>query len=270
MTIKIKAVGLLLLLALVCPSARSENNKTDNGIEEKEKGFITNTFSLSAGKAMRADTYLTPMHYNGWVSGFGYEHVRGLKRHPLLWTLNTGLLFDRTQNPVGNAEMLGLQLNARWSMAYRWELNKVFEVGAGGSTWLNAGVLYLSRNGNNPAAANASWTVGATAYATACFKLGKMPVRALYTADLPLVGAMFAPDYGQLYYEIYMGENKGLFTAAYWGKYLRFNQRLSFDLKIGRKWMRLGYEFDIVSTKVRGIVTRRMNNMFVLGLTIGE
>lgn len=250
-------------VALLCLAALMAQAQEDHPTPVK----VNNAFSIGLGSAHRADTYLSPLHYTGWSSELNYEHFHAFSRIPALWGLNVGLIVDRTENPVRNSAMLGAQFEARWTMMRRWEFGKRYQVGIGGATTLNAGALYLRRNGNNPVAANASWTADISAYGSARFKIGRMPVTALYRATLPVVGAMFAPDYGQLYYEIYLGDSNGLFTGAYWGRYFRLDQRVTVDMKVGRKWLRVGYGADILSTKVKGIVSRRIDHTFVLGIT---
>ena len=228
---------------------------------------VSNAFMLEAGAAHRADTYLTPLHYSGWTAKLAYEHAANFSGAPLFWTLDAQVQLDRTLNPVRNSAMLGAQLLLRWSAIRSWRLGtSPFTLGAGGSTTLDVGALYLSRNGNNPVAANASWTVDAAAFASCRFRVGRLPVTAIYNARLPLAGAMFAPDYGQLYYEIYMGDSKGIFSAAYWGRYFRLDQRITFDLKVNNKNLRLGYGCDILSTKVHHIVGRRIDHTFIIGI----
>ena len=237
---------------------------------EGNNGLVQNSFMLETGSAHRADTYLSPLHYDGWSGALGYSHSRAFQTKPLMWRLDVSLDIDHTDNPVRNAVMLGLQFETRWSFLKRWRVAKMVEVGAGAATTLDAGALYLSRNGNNPVAANASWTVDASAYASACFRIGDMPVTTTYRANLPVIGAMFAPDYGQLYYEIYLGDSKGIFTGAYWGRYFRLDQRVTAELTLRPgKSLLLGYGADILSTKVNGIVTRRINHSFIVGLTVG-
>lgn len=236
--------------------------------DEGDFNTISNSFMLGVGTAHRADTYLTPLHYTGTVTGVDYEHFRIARRIPLAWSLTAGLDIDRTENPVRNSVMLGAQFEVEAAVYRRFSAGRRVRFGIGGCTVLDAGALYLSRNGNNPVAANASWTVGVAGYATASFRIGRMPVVATYKAELPVVGAMFAPDYGQLYYEIYLGDTAGIFSGAWWGRYFRINQRLSLDLKIRHKYLRIGYAPEIQSTKVNGVVSRRINHTFVLGLTI--
>lgn len=228
---------------------------------------VTNAFTFGIGTAHRADTYLTPLHYDGQGITLGYEHFRAMKSRPWLWHFEASLSGDRTLNPPRNSTMYGAQVEGLAGALRRYTVAKGIEAGFGPATTLDAGALYLSRNGNNPVAANASWTVGLGGYAAARFRLGRLPMTAVYRASLPVAGVMFAPDYGQLYYEIYLGDRRGLVAGAWWGRYFRLNQCVTLDIKVRRKNVRLGYGCDVLSTKVRGIVSRRINHEFVLGIS---
>lgn len=229
---------------------------------------ITNIFSMSGGSAHRADTYLTPLRYNGWNISVGYEHSLKFKSRPLMWVLDVETRFDNTRNRARNSTMLGAQFMARWALMWLRNFGTRYELGVGGSTTLDAGALYLRRNGNNPVAANASFTIDVTAQFAVNFNLGRVPAVASYRAVLPVAGVMFTPDYGQLYYEIYMGDTKGLFGPAVWGRYFRLDQMLALDLEIGPHSLRVGYSPDIVSTQVNGIVSRRIDHNFVIGIKL--
>ena len=229
---------------------------------------VTSTFMLKAGSSHRADTYLTPLKYDGWNAGFEYERFQAPRFSPDRWVmaLNIGVDVDRTMNMVRNATMWGASLEGRWALWRRWNPVPRLTVGAGGSTTLNVGALYQARNGNNPVAAQASWTVDLSAMASWRFKIGKIQAVALYRASLPFIGAFFAPDYGQLYYEMYLGDTSGLVSAACWGRYFRFDQRLTVDLRLGGTTLRLGYSFEGGSTKVHSIVTQRVDHLAVIGV----
>jgi hypothetical protein len=84
---------------------------------------------------------------------------------------------------------------------------------------------------------------------------------------LPVTGAFFSPDYGELYYEIYLGNHSGLAHAAWFGNYFRLDNLLTADLRLGSTNLRLGYRADVMSTKVNNIVTRRVTHSFVIGVS---
>ena len=259
-----KRVVISILLMLASFSLRA----TETDSAEITIRPVTSTFMLKAGSSHRADTYLTPLKYEGWNAGFEYERFQAPRFAPERWimALNMGFDVDRTMNVVRNAAMWGAGLEGRWALWHRWNPIPAVTVGAGGSTTLDVGALYQSRNGNNPVAAQASWTVDLSVMAAGRFKIGRIPAVVLYRASLPFIGAFFAPDYGQLYYEMYLGDTSGVVSVARWGRYFRFDQRLTIDFRLGSTTLRLGYSFDGGSTKVHSIVTRQVRHSAVIGV----
>ena len=229
---------------------------------------VLSSWMLTTGPAHRADTYLSPLHYRGWNIGVGYERFQATGFAPDRWVraLDIDVNVDRRLNPVRNSELWGAGLSGRWALMRRYSIRPDVDLGIGGATSLDVGALYMSRNGNNPVAANASWTIDLSAYAVWRFNIGRLPVVALYRATLPVVGAFFSPDYGQLYYEIYLGDSGGVVRPAYWGSYFSLDQRLTVDLRLGSTSLRLGYGVNIRSTKADDIISRRINHVAVIGV----
>ncbi len=229
---------------------------------------VLSAYTLEIGSAHIAETYLSPLKYSGTGFAFNYERMQAMRFNPekFVMQLQTRLDFQRTRNPARNATMLRLALDARWGMARRWHVADVWTVIAGGSTRIEAGVLYNARNSNNPAAVKAAWTVnalGAVAYAT---NLKKVPVCLRYQAELPLTGMFFSPQYGELYYEIYLGNHKGLLRGAWPGNYFGLNNLLTADFRFGGTTLRLGYRLNVQSVKASDIVTRRIEHYAVVGV----
>ncbi len=229
---------------------------------------VYSAYMLEAGTGHLADTYLTPLHYNGVHLGLLYERTQAMKFSPESWVqqLVIGLDGDITENPAKNANMYYGALQASWRMMRRWQLPYNLTLGFGGAATLDGGCLYLDRNGNNPAQAICSITVDASAYAAWKHRLGKMPFTLRYQVVLPVTGAFFAPDYGQLYYQIYLGDRDHLAHAAWWGNFFRMDNMLSADLHFGATTLRLGYRAEIFSSKVNDIVSRNISHSFVLGV----
>ncbi|MBR4721944.1 MAG: hypothetical protein IK053_02695, partial [Muribaculaceae bacterium] len=80
-------------------------------------------------------------------------------------------------------------------------------------------------------------------------------------------GAFFSPEYGQLYYEIYMGDNKNLAHFAHFGNYFSMENLVSVDMQFGKTALRLGYRGNILSTKVNNITSRDITHALVVGIT---
>ena len=98
-------------------------------------------------------------------------------------------------------------------------------------------------------------------------RLGSLPVTFRYRLRMPLTGMFFSPQYGELYYEIYLGNRSGLVRAAWPGNFLRLDNLLSADLHFGATTLRLGYRLDYSSSKASHIVTRRLSHCAVVGIT---
>ncbi len=230
------------------------------------------SYMLEFGSARLADTYLTPLSYDGWHAGFYYDRMQAMKFSPEKWTmqLNAGLKFDRTQNPARNATMLNLAIDASWGMLRRFSdaFTPGLSLAAGPQAGINAGCLYLSRNGNNPASAKAAITLNVTALAAYKTRIGHLPLTFSYQPSLACLGVFFSPDYGQLYYQIYLGERSGLTHCAWWGDYFALDNRVNADIHLGSTTLRLGYHGNLLSTKVNNLVTNAFTHSFTIGVTL--
>lgn len=230
---------------------------------------VTSSYVLGVGGARLADTYLTPIIYKGWGVNFDYSRLQAMKFSPEKWVMQLSIGGDIAKglNPVKNSTMWEAMIHADWAMMRRWTFPCLLTLGAGGFTGIEGGALYNSRNGNNPAAAKGSWTIGARAYATYPFKIGRIRMLARWQGSLPVTGIFLSPEYGELYYEIYLGNHSGLVHGAWWGNYFRTSNEFSVDICCGTNWLRLGYRNDLLSTRVNDITSRLVKNYFVIGLS---
>ena len=257
-----------LLLAAGCPL-------TGRGQEVLRP--VTTAVTVEAGSAHLADSYLSPLRYSGWAVGLTYDRWQAMGFSPERWVrqLNIFAQFAQTRNPVGNALMQNFQVRGSWGMMYRLPLeglsfpkgNGRFTFLAGGSTTLNLGLDYLQRNGNNPVAAQAAWTLNLTAALRWSFTLGRLPVTLSYQPVLPFIGLFFSPAYGEPYYEIYLGNRKGLVHCGWWGNRFVLENNVALDLRFGATALRLGYHGYILNSKASNIVNRQYTHAFVLGVS---
>lgn len=230
---------------------------------------VLSSYTVMAGSAHRADTYLTPLKNRGWNVGVDYQRWQVARWGGEQWVnnLELSLQASHTGRVKGVYSMWGADVNALFASMKRWPLTPALTVGTGPSAQIMAGALYRSRNGNNPVAARARITAGVQAYASLNLKVGQLPVNLLYKANLPVAGAFFAPDYGQLYYEIYMGDTSGLVAPAVWGPFFALDQQLTIDLRFGATSLRLGYGVDISLTKAHDIVSRNITHNALVGIS---
>ena len=242
-----------------------------SGAQEPEEIVrpVMSAFSIEAGGAAFRDTYLTPLKYKGWQASLSYERLQAMKFNPERWVmqLDGRLSLGRSLNPARTALMWQVDFRPSWSMMWRARLPLGFTMYAGGTASADLGVLYLPRNGNNPASAKASITIGATGMAVWNGKLGRLPLTIRYQPKIPIIGAFFSPDYDELYYEIWLGNHSGLCYCAWPGNFFRFDNLLTIDLHFGATTLRVGYRCDYFSGKAGDIVNRSIINSFVIGVS---
>ena len=225
-------------------------------------------WQLQGGTVHLANTYLSPLKYSGWGTGLTYRRTQAMKQRPEQWssTLEFATDYSNTQNPAGNHTMMAANISAGWTMMWRWQPATAWQWGVGGNIRLDAGALYLRSNGNNPVQGQAALTVGPAAYATWSGRLGRLPIEAGCRASMPLLGAFFSPDYGELYYEIGLGDHSGLAHCAWPGSRRQFIGEATVDLKPGATAVRLGYRFDFLSAKANNITSRTIRHWAVVGV----
>lgn len=254
---------LILVLGLLLKTATAQTDSIDI------LRPVNAAYTLQIGSAHHADTYLSPIKYSGWSAGFGYQRRQAFKASPLEWVtqLRLDIDVDRTQNISGNATMWYAGLDFSYAFLHRWKLPKGFSAGIGPAMALNLGCLYLERNGNNPASAKAALTINADGYAAWNGTVFNTPLTLRYQASMPVTGAFFSPDYGELYYEIYLGNHSNLCHFAWPGNYFRLRHWLTADISFGGTSLQIGYRGDIFSTKVNNIVTRTFTHCAIIGLS---
>lgn len=220
------------------------------------------------GSSHIANTYLSPEKYAGQRYGLTYSRLQAMKgslnRCVQGWDLN--LDFDRAKNRTGNSTMLGATISGSWRMMRRWQLPLGFQAGIGGYAGAEFGALYLSRNSNNPVQALAAINIGPEAFAQWSGKFKRLPLAVRWQLSSPLIGTFFCQDYGELYYEIQLGNRRDLVHCTWPGSRRAIKSLLSVDLNFGRSTLRLGYRFDALSARANNITTRMISHCAVIGV----
>ena len=234
---------------------------------EKPLRPVTTTFAFEAGSSRLADTYLSPMRYSGYRLALDYTRQRAMAFSPRqwMWELRAGIDFDNTAYAM---RLMALAARVSWGMTRKWQPLPAVTVGAGGRLALNAGCLYMDRGGNNPASARADITLDLTALAAWRTRLGRLPVTLTYQGALPVTGAFFSPDYGELYYEIYLGDHRGLAHAAWSGNFFALDTRVAARLELGGTSLTVGYHGTVRSTHTDHLTTRAITHAFTFGVCV--
>lgn len=255
------ATSLLLLLMLLSPAVARAGEPLRP---------VTTAWTVEAGSAHLTDSYLSPLHYSGQAYGLGWERFQAMRFDPRRWVmrLEGNASVADTENPARNATMWDLSCRLSWGMMRRWQLPHGLTLALGGSTGIDAGALVLRRNSNNPASVKAAWTVNLTGMALWRCRLAGRGVTLRWQPTLPLLGLFFSPQYGELYYEMYLGDRSGLVHVAWPGSRAAMENLVTADWRLGATALRLGYRGTMLTSEAGGLVTRRFVHMFILGVSL--
>lgn len=234
----------------------------------RQTHFVTRTTMYGVGAANMYDTYLSPQEYKGVEVRVARESMRMTRWADGSLSLQNFLqgYVNYTHNRVDNNNMLAAQVNWNYGLHYHFPLTENFRLLAGGLADLNGGFLYNLHNGNNPASARAYLNIDASVMAIWDVKIKHYPIRLRYQLNLPVMGVMFSPHYGQSYYEIFsLGNAAGVvkFTSLHNQPSLR--QMLTADLPVGRLKMRLAYLWDAQQSEVNNLRTHAYSHAFMVG-----
>ena len=189
--------------------------------------YVMRSAMIGAGHNNTFETYLSPLEYQGPEVRFAYETMR----------------MTRLMDGNVSAQNL-LQLHA----SYTENISQTNHTYGGLVNWSYA--LHY-QNSNNPAQAKAYGGLGASGMLIWKFRIKNYPMTLRYQANLPLLGAMFSPEFGESYYEIFSLGNGGrnvAFTSLHNNPSLR--QLLTLDFPIRNTVMRVGYICDLQQAKV--------------------
>lgn len=259
-------IAALALLAV--PAASKAQHFVADSIIPERIVVKSTTFGLTGINSL--DTYLGGYDYTGGGLYMQHENFRDARTGSYRWKFQTtfnGTLGYTTQGNNGQLVAMG---------SYSWGGYHPFAVGdrlkllAGAQIQLEGGALYVPGNGNNPVAAKLR-----TAFAASGMAIYRFPVKgsdwtARLQLDIPLLGVMFAPQFGQSYYEIFgLGHTDGIIAFTHplncpmW--------RLTGTLDIPLRWrhhsstLRIAYTGDIYQSDINGIRSHIYRHAFSIG-----
>lgn len=263
--IQLIATALALLAAPAI--SRAQYVVTDTIIPER---IVVKSSQFGVTLLNNLDTYLSNYSHKGLGLNYAHEIFRDARTGSYRWKYQS--LFNAT---VGYAiQGSNLQYTAlasqSWSGYHPFKVAKGLTLLAGAQIQLECGALYNPSNGNNPAAAKLRTTLAASTMAIYHFPVRKSEWIARYQIDIPLAGAMFAPEFGQSYYEIFgLGHAKNVVAFTHPGNNPSWRHHLSLDipLKVKRHstTLRVSYIADLYQSRINDINCHIYRHTFALG-----
>lgn len=228
---------------------------------------VKEAVTLGMGGARQQDTYLSPLNFKGTQFSFLRETIRmthWTDRRVSFQTLMHGA-FSLTENQPKTSGYWGGELGYDLAWHRNWEACKGLRLMAGGMLSSEAGFLYHTRNGNNPAQGRLQIQIALSLAGSYSFLIRKLPLTVRYQADIPAVGVMFSPQFGQSYYEISQGNRDHNVCATHPANAFSIRQMCTIDIPIRRYAVRVGYQSNLRQSRVNDIRTYNHYRSLMLG-----
>lgn len=259
---KIFRMAIAAMAALPLCSAAQEADSTASG------RITTAAYMVGAGRTKVLDTYLSQEHFAGPGVTFLASVERQRPGSRWLTAMQHQANFSTTRDRSRQSRQLEGSYNFYWGRYHCWQLAADrLTLMAGGMVDANIGFIYNTGNGNNPAQARLHLNVMPSAAAAYRFSIGKCRMAIRYEAQLPLIGVMFSPNYGQSYYELFSRGNYDhnvVPTTLVSAPCLR--QQLMADVNIGRRTtLRFGYLGDYQQADVNNLKSHVYSHRFMIG-----
>lgn len=254
-------ISVLLILLMSCAGVPAQDSLSHDK-------YIVRSVMVGAGKTNVYDTYLSPLEYRGPELRFMHESMRmtrlmgGRVSAQRIVQVNA----SSTDNISKSGKSYSGMFNWTYALHYQYNVDDRLKILFGPMLDLNGGFIYNTRNSNNPAQAKVYGSIDASAMAIYKLRIDRYPMTLRYQANLPFIGVMFSPEYGQSYYEIFSLKHSGknvLFTSFHNAPTVR--QMLTLDFPIGKTIMRAGYLCDIQQAKVNNLKSHFYSHNFMIG-----
>ena len=219
------------------------------------------------GYRMR-DSYLSPEKYGGLGLHFMNERMRltKLANYKISRQNIVDIDISSVLNGARNANFLSAFADYSLAYHYRFIPDPYFKIFVGGSTHGMVGMVYNTRNGNNPITVHADLDLNFSLMAIYEFRTKKSPIAIRYQFDTPFAGVLFSPVYAQSYYEIFsLGNTAEIFHFNSFHNKFAMRNYLMLDFPVGSTTLRAGYLGSYYSTNVKLIDRKIISHNVMIG-----
>lgn len=265
MTMKNKESIVLLISFLLTLAPFRGIAQTDTIPDHK---ITTSVKMIGIGGTNILDTYISPEKYTGPEIRFiSMVNKQKVGRNISTMMMNQGDL-SYSKNRASNSDEIAGMYNFAYGLHYNWSLlGGNLRLQAGGLLDLNLGFIYNTRNSNNPAQARCYLNLTPSGSAEYDWHIHDHIYMLRYAVQLPLVGVMFSPNYGQAYYEIFSKGNYDhnivptTFISA-----PCFRQMFTVDFNLWHTTFRIGYMGDYQQSSVNNLKSHIYTHSLVIGV----
>ena len=258
---------IIALLSLLIPAMTKAQYAINDTIRTERIVVKSAQFGISLQD--NYDTYLSNYKYTGGGLHFNHETFRDARtgnyrwKYQVLFNSRIGYGLQKT-----NIQLTGI-IGCSWSGYHPFDIGKRLKLLAGTQIQLEGGALYCLSNSNNPVSAKLRTALAASGMVIYHFPVLKDEWVVRYQLDIPLIGVMFAPEFGQSYYEISLGHTDGIVSIAHPLNNPSWRHMLSLDIPLHIKHrsttLRLSYIADLYQSKINYIRCHMYHHAFTFG-----
>ena len=237
--------------------------------DHKNLRSVNEASMVGVGGYKMKDQYLSPEKYGGLGFRFMNERMRLTKSFDNKISRQNIVNVDISSviNGAENANFVSAFTDYSIGYHYRFLPDPYFKILVGGSLRGMLGMVYNTRNGNNPMTIHADVDINVSLIAIYEFFIKKLPFTIRYQAESPFMGVLFSPVYDQSYYEIFsLGNTAEILNINSFHNKFAIHNYLTIDFPIGDVTIRTGYYGSYYSTNVHKIDRYIISHNFLLGL----
>ena len=243
-------------------------NDEDGKIDCRDLLSVNEGTLLGIGGYMMRDTYLSNEKYGGLGLRFMNERMRLTKfaDNKLSRQNIVDVDISSVLNGAQNANFLSAFADYSLGYHYRFTPHPKLKLFTGGSVHGMFGMVYNTRNGNNPITVHADIDLNLSFIAIYDIRTKKSPLAVRYQLETPVMGVLFSPVYAQSYYEIFsLGNTAEIFNFSSLSNKFAIRNYLTFDFPVLTTTCRVGYFGNYYSTNINQIKRYIISHNVMIG-----
>ena len=228
----------------------------DREVDFRDLRSINEGTLVGAGGYMMKDSYLSNEKYGGVGFRFMNERMRLTKLADSRISRQNIVSVDisSVMNGARNANFLSAFADYSYGFHYRFIPDPNFKILVGGNIHGMIGMVYNTRNGNNPMTVHVDIDLNFSLITIYEFRIKKAPFAIRYQFESPFAGVLFSPEYEQSYYEIFsLGNTMEIYNFNSLHNKFAMRNYLTLDFPVGSATFRIGYFGSYYATNINEI-----------------